>query len=207
MAVLVQLPRLPTNCPSRNSYINIQNGHLFKDPIGVFNPHTWPPNLEGVRGSPTATELITIDRQLFYDAMWRIWSFHPTIIRILSDSHYRDVVTPPDITHTALTSSWWGEARQDVRDLCEKWEVSSECYDYICCCLGGSWPLPRCGVALQVLSSSRHHPSHYGCPDQPGVVMSCWAVLTAPASSYHHQGARGRDISNHSRDPNLRLLK
>ena len=86
MAVLVQLPRLPTNCPSRNSYINIQNGHLFKDPIGVFNPHTWPPNLEGVRGSPTATELITIDRQLFYDAMWGIWSFHPAIIRILSDN-------------------------------------------------------------------------------------------------------------------------
>ena len=38
-----------------------------RTPIGVFNPHIWPPNLEGVRGTPTVTRLITIDRQLFYE--------------------------------------------------------------------------------------------------------------------------------------------
>ena len=37
--------------------------------IGVFNPYTLLPNLEGVTGTPTVTELIAIDRQLFYDAM------------------------------------------------------------------------------------------------------------------------------------------
>ena len=158
MAVLVQLPRLPTNCPSRNSYINIQNGHLFKDPIGVFNPHTWPPNLEGVRGSPTATELITIDRQLFYDAMWGIWSFHPAIIRILSDNCGQLILITKMLLWLVSISPT--AARHTVRErmTCEGWRAVS-CHLY------------------------HHHRSHITTlitTLRPGlvVVMSCWEVLT-----------------------------
>ena len=193
MAVLVQLPRLPTNCPTWTFYINIQNRHLFKDPIGVFNPHTWPPNLEGVRGSPTATELITIDRQLFYDAMWRIRSFHPTIIRILSDN-----CASWFSLRRCCDATWYHPHRSDQQLVgwgkagCARfmWEVRSV--------LWVLW--------LHDVLSQRKLTLASVLPDDPTlditgvittlqtslvVVMSCWAVLTAPPSSYHHRGCGG----------------
>ena len=165
----------------------------------MFNPHTWPPNLEGVRGSPTATELITIDRQLFYDAMWGIWSFHPTIMRILSDNCASWFSLPRCCD---ATSSYVSPTAQDVSQI----YVRSENWPSVSW-LGGSEALPGSPGDEAITTLLRSLRS----PDQPCrgnvLLMSCWAVLTAPASSYRHQGAAGRDISNHSRDPNLRLLK
>ena len=59
-----------------------------RTPIGVFNPHIWPPNLEGVRGTPTVTRLITIDRQLFYEQCEE--SVVSTQLQISTSSVYQD---------------------------------------------------------------------------------------------------------------------
>ena len=130
----------------------------------MFNPHTWPPNLEGVRGSPTATELITIDRQLFYDAMWRIWSFHPTIMRtsliiVPADSHYHDVVTPPP-------PMYHPQRRMCLRFM---WEVRTDR-------VSPGWEEVKPCLALQVTRPSLHYYGHYDLQTSRVVVMSCWCL-------------------------------
>ena len=62
-----------------------------RTPIGVFNPHIWPPNLEGVRGTPTVTRLITIDRQLFYEQC------EESVVSTLA----------PDLHPQPSVSRWW----------------------------------------------------------------------------------------------------
>ena len=75
-------------------------------------------------------------------------------------------MTPPDITHSALTSSCWGEGRQG-QDVSQIYVRSEKCL--LSVVVSASWEEVDPCLALQVMSSSLHYYSHYYTVPRPAM--------------------------------------